>query len=217
MGRVLLLAVAVLGCGGAAEARATDVYAVLGTLGYDVERATLPLIDFAVGPECVYQELDVGEVIELVRQGVEPGGARARRIRGGRARSRRHMRRPAAGHGQGGRAGIAAAGPVRRCGGPGRRRARRERRAPAQDLQRQYRTARRAAQPGHLLPHRRSAGAGPSAQAGWPDDQYLRRRRPRERRADLPDPGDRRRLRAPDLAGGVAARQPSRTRSPGSS
>ena len=72
MRRVLLLAVTVLGCGGFAEARATDVYAVLGTLGYDVERESLPLIDFAVGPECVYQELDVGDVIELVRQGVGP-------------------------------------------------------------------------------------------------------------------------------------------------
>jgi hypothetical protein len=70
MRRVLFLAAALIGCGVIAEARATDVYAVLGTLGYDVERETLPLIDFAVGPECVFQELDIGEVIESVRQGV---------------------------------------------------------------------------------------------------------------------------------------------------
>jgi len=45
---------------------------VVGTLGYAIQRDALPLIDVAIGPACVYQELDVGEVIELVRQGISP-------------------------------------------------------------------------------------------------------------------------------------------------
>lgn len=72
MRRVLLIGLTALGLGGLAEARATDVHVVVGTLGYDVQRDVLPLIDVAVGQECVYQELDVGEVIELVRQGFGP-------------------------------------------------------------------------------------------------------------------------------------------------
>jgi hypothetical protein len=72
MRRILLVGLTALGLGGLADARATDVHVVVGTLGYDVQRDVLPLIDVAIGPACVYQELDVGEVIELVRQGIGP-------------------------------------------------------------------------------------------------------------------------------------------------
>ena len=90
MRRILLSAVAALAMGSAAgQARATDVYAVLGTLGYDIERDSLPLIDFAIGPECVYQELDVGDVIDLLKQGgafaveLEPGAYEAAVVEAG--------------------------------------------------------------------------------------------------------------------------------------
>ena len=72
MRRTLLIALTAIGLGGLADARATEVHAVVGTLGYDLQRDALPLIDVAIGAECVYQELDIGEVIELVRQGVGP-------------------------------------------------------------------------------------------------------------------------------------------------
>lgn len=72
MRRALLMALTAIGLGGVADARATEVHTVVGTLGYDIQRDALPLIDVAIGAECVYQELDVGDVIELVRQGVAP-------------------------------------------------------------------------------------------------------------------------------------------------
>ena len=72
MRRALLMALTAVGLGGLADARATEVHTVVGTLGYDVELDTLPLIDVAIGAACVYQELDIGEVIDLVRQGVAP-------------------------------------------------------------------------------------------------------------------------------------------------
>jgi hypothetical protein len=72
MRRTLLVIFAALGIGGFSEARATDVYAVVGTLGYDLQRDSIPLIDFAIGEQCVYQELGIAEVVELVEQGVGP-------------------------------------------------------------------------------------------------------------------------------------------------
>jgi hypothetical protein len=42
MRRVLLIGLTALGCSGLADASATDVYAVVGTLGYDVQRDPLP-------------------------------------------------------------------------------------------------------------------------------------------------------------------------------
>jgi hypothetical protein len=53
MRRALLLVLAAIGLGGPAEARATEVHTVVGTLGYDVQRDVLPMIDVAIGAECV--------------------------------------------------------------------------------------------------------------------------------------------------------------------
>ena len=72
MRRALLVALTAIGFGGLADARATEVHTVVGTLGYDIQRDVLPLIDFAIGAECVFQELRISEVIELVRQGIGP-------------------------------------------------------------------------------------------------------------------------------------------------
>jgi hypothetical protein len=72
MRRALLVALTAFGLGGLADARATEVHTVVGTLGYDIQLDPLPLIDVAIGAECVFQELRILEVIETVRQGIAP-------------------------------------------------------------------------------------------------------------------------------------------------
>jgi hypothetical protein len=72
MRRILLIALTAIGLGGPAGARATEVHSVVGTLGYDLQREVLPLIDVAIGAECLFQELRISEVIDLIRQGIDP-------------------------------------------------------------------------------------------------------------------------------------------------